>query len=362
MQRQLLKLPQTKLRNPRHGLLGSLVALALMAAVCANPTGIGGPPTAAEILKKPAAASFKDAHFTMKAHTSSGAFVIDLTGDGTFVRNPPAEQMHYQGSLGAIPLAFDTIVVGGKEYTRTGSQKWTVKDASSNSSPSDWSKATNPKLVGEDSINGAKAWHVSATASGGAGFEVWVREADGYPLKYVSQGLSSTASPSPAAGSSGGASGSLELNFDKFNTGSRIQPPPAADVKPPPQNVSAKVGDVMHLTGLDLTVVSANLDAKSPNEFITPKSGNRFVTIEVLYVLTGAGKVDYNPYDWKISDSQGFSYNSTFGVADPALNSGSLSNSGDKARGFVAFEVPAVATGLAAKVSIGDDSALVALS
>ena len=334
----------------------------MLSAACANAAGIGGPPTAADILKKPADASFKDAHFLMKAHTSSGAFVIDLTGDGTFVRQPPAEQMHYQGSLGAIPLAFDTIIVGGKDYTRTGAQKWTVNDASTNSSPSDWSKAKNPKLVGEESIGGAKAWHVSATASAGAVFEVWVRESDGYPLRYVSNGSSTSTSPSSSASSSDAASGTLELDFDKFNTGVRIQPPPVADVKQPPRNVSSKVGDVIHLTGVDLTVVSVNLDAKSPNEFITPKPGNRFVAIEVLYVLTGSDKVDYNPYSWKLSDSQGFSYDSTYGIADPALSSGSLSNLGDKARGFLAFEAPTAATGLAVKVSVGDDSAQVSLT
>ena len=343
-------------------MLSVLLPLSVLSAACASAAGIGGPPSAADILKKPAAANFKDAHFVMKAHTTSGAFVIDLTGDGTFVRQPPAEQMHYQGSLGAIPLAFDMIIVGGKDYSRTGSQKWTVTDESSNSSPSDWSNAENPKLVGEESIGGAKAWHVSATASAGAAFEVWVRESDGYPLRYVSKGPSTSTNANSSAGSSDATAGTLELDFDKFNTGVRVQPPPVADVKQPSRNVSAKVGDVVHLTGVDLTVVSANLDAKSPNEFITPKPGNRFVTIEVLYMLTGPDKVDYNSYSWKLSDSQGFSYDSTYGIADPALSSGSLSNPGDKARGFVAFEAPTAATGLFVKVSIGDDSAQVSLN
>ena len=118
----------------------------------------------------------------------------------------------------------------------------------------------------------------------------------------------------------------------------------------------------MHLNGVDLTVASANLDAKSPNEFDVPKAGNRFVSIEVLYLRTGSDPVNYNPFDWKIADSQGFNYDSTFGGLEPALHSGTLSSAGEKVRGFVTFEVPAAAIGLMTKTTIGDDSAQVALS
>jgi hypothetical protein len=207
---------------------------ALAAAACAGPASVvGPPPTAAEILKRPVTADYKDAHFTLKIHTSSGAFTLDLTGDGTIVRKPAEGlQMHYQGSLGAIPLAYDLISVGGKEYSRAGTEKWSVKDGSVPLTPEDWSKASDAKLVAEETVNGSKAWHVTATQSSGPPFDVWVRESDGYPLKFVSNGSPTATTSSPATtGSAATSSGTFELDFDKFNTGTKIQAPPAAEVK-----------------------------------------------------------------------------------------------------------------------------------
>jgi hypothetical protein len=219
--------------RPSRALLALLLlALGTVSAGCAGPASVVAPPTSAEILKKPASANYTDAHFKLKIHTTSGAFIFDLAGDGTIVRKPPAQTWHYQGSFGAIPVAFDLITVGGKDYSRSQTTaKWAVKDATAkNLSPDDWSKVGNSKLVGEDTINGAKAWHVQAMPSVGVPFDLWVREADGYPLRLTSSG-SPAASPSPSA--TGGAvvsTGTVEFDFDKFNTGVTIKAPAAADL------------------------------------------------------------------------------------------------------------------------------------
>jgi len=41
------------------------------------------------------------------------------------------------------------------------------------------------------------------------------------------------------------------------------------------------------------------------NEFITPKSGDRFVAVQVLYENVGSDPYAYNPFDWKLTDSSG---------------------------------------------------------
>ena len=45
-------------------------------------------------------------------------------------------------------------------------------------------------------------------------FDAWIRESDGYPLKYVIAQQGNT----------------LTLTFDKYNTGAAIAPPPASQV------------------------------------------------------------------------------------------------------------------------------------
>jgi hypothetical protein len=174
----------------------------------------------------------------------------------------------------------------------------------------------------------------------GDAFGLWVREDDGYPVKY----------------SGGSGTAMLTITFDRFNTGTSVSAPNAADIKPPAKALAGKVGDRLALNGVALTVASFKPNFTNPNEFITPSSGKKFVVIEVLYENTGSDKVSYNPYDWKVSDASGFKYDESFTGEEPALHSGDL-NRGEKVRGFITFEVPTNGTGLTVKVSVGDDTA-----
>ena len=116
----------------------------------------------------------------------------------------------------------------------------------------------------------------------------------------------------------------------------------------------------MHLNGVDVTVVTADVNAKPANEYIRPKSGNRYVTVQVLYEDTGTDQYNYSSYDWKLVDEAGFSYDTTYGGIGPELRTGSLS-AGERARGYVTYEVPTSATGLTLKLKSGDDNATVPL-
>jgi hypothetical protein len=56
---------------------------------------------------------------------------------------------------------------------------------------------------------------VKAKDDGGNPFEAWVRESDGYPLKYASTMQGST----------------FTATFDRFNTGQTVSAPPASDIQ-----------------------------------------------------------------------------------------------------------------------------------
>jgi len=288
----------------------------------------------------------KDGHFTVKAHVTSGALTVDLTGDGTMVLKPKyGVSFHLQGSVGQLPIALDEITVDGQSYSRLGSQKWSQSTSQSEPGNSG-SNPKNAKLAGEDSLSTGKSWHIQATDStSNQPFDMWVRESDGYLVKY--------------AGSL--ATGTISLEFDKYNTGATVSAPPSADVQPPAKNISGQVGVAMALNGVSVTVVTADLNAKSGNDFITPKAGNRFVAVQVLYEDTGTDPYDYNPFDWKLTDSAGFSYDSAFTEIGPQLNSGTI-QPGEKARGFITYEVPVSATGLQLRLTSGGDTGTVPLS
>ena len=182
---------------------------------CGNAAQSSKPPTAAEILARPETASVKDAHFTLTAHVTTGNVTFDATGDGVIVIKPTqASKFTMQTTVAGQTLKFEEIIAGGKEYDLSpDNPRWTVK-TSTTSNPGSF-KGKNPLLVGEESLKDGKAWHVKAIDDSGNPFDAWIRESDGYPLKYAStsQGTSFTAL------------------FDRFNTGETVTPPPASDIQ-----------------------------------------------------------------------------------------------------------------------------------
>jgi hypothetical protein len=185
-------------------------------SACGNPFAPPRPPTAAEILDKPAHSNLKDAHFVVSASIplSASAGTVTASGDGLLVFKPAqAVHMTLQTNFAGQTATLEEISIGGKDYSRvSGQSKWTVK--ASTSSPGDFS-GTDAKYVGEEVLPQGKAWHVKAkTKDTGDPFDAWVRESDGYPLKF--------------SGSS--ATTQLTFSFDRFNTGGTVTAPPASEV------------------------------------------------------------------------------------------------------------------------------------
>lgn len=172
-------------------------------------------PTAPEILNKPDQANVKDAHFTLVAHIVSSGVTFDATGDGAIVVKPvQASKFTMTATIAGQSLKFEEIIIDGKEYDLApDNPRWTVK-ASTSSNPSSF-KGTDAVYLGEDTLKLGKAWHVKAKDASGSPFEAWVRESDGYPLKYASTTQGST----------------FTATFDQFNTGQTVIAPPASDVQ-----------------------------------------------------------------------------------------------------------------------------------
>jgi hypothetical protein len=190
---------------------------ALVVAGCGNSaSGPAKPPTAQEILNKPDTANVKDGHFTLVAHIVSSGVTFDATGDGIIVIKPQqASRFTMQTTIAGQSLKFEEIIIGGKEYDLApDNPRWTVKPSTNSSNPSSF-KGTEAVYLGEDSLPQGKAWHVKAKDDSGNPFDAWVRESDGYPLKYASTMQGST----------------FTATFDRFNTGQTVSAPPASDIQ-----------------------------------------------------------------------------------------------------------------------------------
>lgn len=107
------------------------------------------------------------------------------------------------------------------------------------------------------------------------------------------------------------------------------------------KNQIFKIGDEIKLGDYVISVVNIQDPYKSTNQYMEPKQGNRLISVEVIYVNNSGDKtIDYNPFDWKIFDNQGYNFETGFTDSkEPSLNSGTL-NPGGKVRGWITFEVP----------------------
>ncbi|MCI9087808.1 MAG: DUF4352 domain-containing protein [Clostridia bacterium] len=89
----------------------------------------------------------------------------------------------------------------------------------------------------------------------------------------------------------------------------------------------------------DAVIKVTKVEKSQGNDWNKPKSGKEFVIITVSIENKGSGKLSYNPYDFKLQNSQGQQESMTFTTIDndTALSSGELV-AGGKVSGTIAFE------------------------
>ena len=102
-----------------------------------------------------------------------------------------------------------------------------------------------------------------------------------------------------------------------------------------------KVGDIILMDNVEISVTSIVRNYSTGNQYITPKSGKEYVKVNVNINNKSNETIPFNALNWNIEDSDGVidSY-SIFAAADDALNSGELAKGGKKS-GSIVFEVPA---------------------
>jgi hypothetical protein len=318
---------------------GIACACVLLTSACGLP--FAGPPSATDILARPARADLKDAHVTMSGRPGAGIASVDVRGDGDIVFKPRlAFHLTITTAIGTANASDEVLAVGGGTYQRSGEGMWSRGPAAIPPSAfSAWSAASRPRYVGEETMNTTRCWHVAATA-GSNPLDLWVRESDGFPIRS--------------------RIGQLVLDYSRFNRGLSIAAPPAGAIRPESRNLGPRVGEVAHLNGVDVTVVTADLHYQ-PVRAPKPKPGSRFVVAQVEYVLTGPDPVSCGPAQWRLTDARGMGYQPVSTDREPRLGASDLTAPGQRAGGIVAYEVPNTAAGLLLKGAVGDDTVTVSL-
>ena len=104
-----------------------------------------------------------------------------------------------------------------------------------------------------------------------------------------------------------------------------------------------KSGERVEAGGIALTVVGVER-LPSLNEFMKAGTGKTYLVVDVVIEATTRDKAPYNPFYFKVKDSEGFEATAGLGGND-SLKSGELAK-GEKVRGKVTFEIAEGARGL----------------
>ena len=176
------------------------------------------PPSAQEILAKPQRSNLKDAHFTVSGRITDNGVTVDLVGDGALVYKPkPQGRFKAQFSVAGQTVTIEEISVDGVNYgLSAGATKWVATRSEHGIDPSAFAGASDQKYIGEETLPQGKVWHASAKDREGNAFDAYIRQSDGYPIKYLE---------------TQGAGQNITLTFDSYNTGLTITPPPSSEIE-----------------------------------------------------------------------------------------------------------------------------------
>lgn len=97
----------------------------------------------------------------------------------------------------------------------------------------------------------------------------------------------------------------------------------------------------------DVSVTVTNVEKSAGSDYDKPKDGMEYVIVTVKIKNLGKDKISYNPFDYKMKNSQGQITTQAFTIvdSDSTLSSGELSEGGEIS-GTIAFEQPKDDAGL----------------
>jgi hypothetical protein len=118
------------------------------------------------------------------------------------------------------------------------------------------------------------------------------------------------------------------------------EPTTAPTNTPEPQPLY--LGDIVEQYGYLLSAVTVE-DPTTPGMFYEPESGKKLVAVEIVVGNVSGETLSVNPLNATLLDSEGFTYEPELAGREGQIVTIDL-NPGEKARGWIAFEVPEEAT------------------
>jgi hypothetical protein len=242
-------------------LIGSLALAACSPTVPATATKPSPTPTATQspqaldILRHVAMANLQNAHVAINASANTQNGNVATTSTGTMAFNPFQADLTTTGTYLAQPLNAEEIVSGNTLYVKMGtSTTWQAYSLDqiaastaidpSNFSPEKITQLANVRVVGIETVDGVKVYHLQGTGRKtiaqltGAGAALGALGSDAnQPVTYTADLDVRTDTYQPvrfqAHAAAGPTTADVTAVFTAWNMGVTITPPPASQVTNP---------------------------------------------------------------------------------------------------------------------------------
>lgn len=259
---------------------------------------VARPPQAADVLAR-ATTSMRSARFQIVGTEPAGRMQGQIGAqvykqDGILSVGPPAMELQpldqLPGQNPNIDGRGNYIVVGSTQYQRGSTlSEWELTpigevDAASHAyiNPATWQASSNVRFVGEASINGSPTWVIRATDAIGRPFRAWIRETDGYPLRYTTSYVNIKK-----------FTYYINALYLKFNIQVGITPPALTN------HGIVRIGEPIPLRSGVVMVTSVDFDC-SGTATRRPAPMNKFVTLAVAFNNTGTAAISITPDAWRL--------------------------------------------------------------
>jgi hypothetical protein len=296
-------------------------------------------PNASQLISQ-LASSIKTSQFQIvgtemapRAQGQIGAQVYHLDGaltiKGPALELQPWNDFPYSGPEPDIDGRGDFVMVGSTIYIRTNAfSEWQMAADSdpywglfADINPALWLGSSSAHVLGEASIAGSPTWVLELTNRFGRQFKVWIRENDGYPLRYTTSWKNAK-----------GSTYYTNALYERFNLALEITTPDMLNrgIANPGAPVALPSGSVI------ITNVDYDCTGTSSRR---PALHDKFVLVTLAFVDTGPSPIAISPDAWRVyGDGVNGAVPVDTGV--PGLLRSQTLSPAHRVSGVVVFEVP----------------------
>lgn len=268
-----------------------------------------------------------------RAQGQIGARVYHLDGaltiEGPALELQPWNDSSYSGPEPDIDGRGDFVLVDSTIYIRTNTfSEWQLAKVNdpywglfADINPALWQGSSSAHVLGEASIDGSPTWVLELINRFGRQFKAWIREKDGYPLRYTTSWKNAK-----------GSTYYTNALYERFNLGLDITAPNMLN------RGIANPGAPLALPSGSVIITNVDYDCTGTSSR-RPALHDKFVLVTLAFVDTGPSPIAISPDAWRLyGDGVDGAVPVDTGV--PGLLRSQTLSLGNRVSGVVVFEVP----------------------